>query len=76
MKLRDLEKKQTPALGSTRKKIKFALFPTRAGGALIWLEFYEVLEVWHEQAYVVTVEGQKQAFSRGHWIEISRRRGY
>lgn len=74
MKIKDLPKKAARKFGDVRKRVKFALLPARVGDALVWLELYEVLEVWNVDPYVVLLDGQKVAFELGKWIEISRRR--
>lgn len=74
MKIKEIEKKPAPKFGTTRKRVKFAYFPTLVGTALIWLELFEVLEVWSVDAYTVEIDGTAAVFHLGKWVELSKRR--
>ncbi len=37
-------------IGDTRQRPVFALFPTDVGGVKLWLEWYVVEEVFHEES--------------------------
>lgn len=74
MKIKNLAKKPSRKFGDVRKRVKFALLPARVGDALVWLELFEVLEVWKVEAYEVEVDGKLAAFELSEWVEISRRR--
>lgn len=59
--------------GLTRLKRKFAFIPTLIGAEWVWLESYEVLQVWRIEEQKVTIEEQELLFFNGYWKNISTR---
>jgi len=63
--------------GATRLKRIFAWLPTQVGDTMIWLTRYEMLQAYIIQEYVVMLDPKKPkdatTFSKGQWIEISKR---
>lgn len=58
---------------ATRRKQVFAWFPTYVNGFIYWLRFYEVLEYNKVEIINVIINGDKVAFKKSDWVEISRR---
>lgn len=59
--------------GTTRIKRVFAWLPTYISGQMVWLQYYDVLQVYRITAYVVNFEDEQQEFTVGQWIDLSKR---
>ena len=59
--------------GSSRLMRVFAFRPKDVNGTLVWLEHFEVLQVWKVERFKVLVEGQEKGFEVGKWVDISTR---
>lgn len=62
-----------PIPGSTRIKRVFAFLPTTVDQFIIWLEWYEVLEGYVKQDFLLKVDGVDKGFRLGEWRTISKR---
>jgi len=65
--------KVKPNPGDVKIKRVFAIFPVRINNNIIFLEKYEVLEVYSEQDYTVQIEDEPIVFKVGKWVTISKR---
>lgn len=65
------------AHGTTRLKRVFAWLPTHIDGDIVWLEHYEVLQVYEVLKFAVRLDIAKPTeateFFRGQWTDISKR---
>jgi hypothetical protein len=60
--------------GSTRQKTSFAWCPTYIAGEMVWLEFYEVLQVYIiDEVELELVAGEKNFFAQSRWKDVSKR---
>lgn len=59
--------------GATRIKRVFAWMPTYISGNMVWLQSYDVLQVYRITAYVVQFEGEQKEFAVGQWINLAKR---
>ncbi len=62
-----------PLPGSTRIRRVFAFLPIAVGDFVVWLEWYEVLEGYVKEDYMLKVEGIDKGFRLGSWRTISKR---
>jgi len=63
----------TPKPNDVRFKRVFAWLPKQVGGNVVFLEYYEVLQAYLEQAVQLRIEGKDAMFTVGKWTEISQR---
>ena len=66
-------KQQDVKPGQTRIKRVFAFRPTVVGDFILWLEWYEQLEGYIQEDFVVQLDGVSQGFRLEHWRMISKR---
>lgn len=59
--------------GATRLQRKFSFLPTRIGDTFVWLETYEILQLFHVELYTVTIDEKQVQFVKGDWINLSKR---
>lgn len=59
--------------GITRLERSFAWLPVYIGGEMIWLETYEILQVYQITKLEVTIDDEKTTFSIGSWNNLSKR---
>lgn len=59
--------------GATRLKRAFAYMPLYITGEIVWLEMYDVLQVYTITKQKAIIDGQEQLFSIGKWINLSKR---
>lgn len=62
-----------PIPGTVRFKRKFAWLPTKAGGTLIWLERYNVMEAFLVTTALVNIEQEQVTVKFGEWKKVSTR---
>lgn len=58
---------------ATRVKRVFAWKPTYIAGLIVWLQYYEVLQVYEIKEFIVEIDGEKVYFSKSDWIDLSKR---
>lgn len=65
------------ANGTTRLKRVFAFKPTYIDGKIIWLETYEILQMYKLEKHLAVLDPSKPTeaseFFLGAWIDISKR---
>jgi len=65
------------AHGTTRLKRVFAWRPTYVDGDVVWLEFYEVLQVYEILRFALRLDPAKPTemteFLVGKWVDVSKR---
>lgn len=61
------------ANGTQRFKRIFSWLPTYINGQIVWLETYEVLQLYIIKEYSTDIEGKKVFFHKGRWENISKR---
>lgn len=61
------------APNTTRFKRVFAWIPTYVGGTMVWLETYEVLQVYSVEEIQLEDEGKPVFFTNGNWKDIAKR---
>lgn len=59
--------------GTTRLKRVFAWLPTYINGVKVWLETYEILQVYVIDKDTVLIEEKQTVFSNGFWKNLSKR---
>jgi len=63
--------------GTTRLKRVFAFIPTYINGEMVWLETYDVLQVYHSQQYNCKLpdlkETEESVFNVCRWVNLSKR---
>jgi hypothetical protein len=63
--------------GTTRLKRIFAWLPTYIDGSKIWLDTYEILQVYIIENYPVVLDEASPkeitSFYRGKWVDVSKR---
>lgn len=59
--------------GDTRLIKRFAWFPVRINGNIIWLERYEVLRAYIGTTYTVLIQDKPASFIISKWITLSKR---
>jgi hypothetical protein len=64
---------QEPTDGSTQLIRKFAWLPVLIAGQKVWMETYEVLQVWEVKRTTVRIEEKDIVFAIGRWINLSKR---
>jgi hypothetical protein len=52
---------------------RFAWLPTYIAGKIVWLEFFDILQMYEVHTYTVTIDEQQTAFVTGKWIHLSKR---
>lgn len=62
-----------PTVGQTRIKRVFAFFPIEVGAFVVWLEWYEVLEGYVKEDFLLYVDGVDKGFRLEGWRFISKR---
>jgi hypothetical protein len=73
--MRRLHKYTTPNIvsGTTRLKRVFAFIPTVVDDTTVWLEHYEILQVYLVVEVIAIVDGAPVKFANGNWQDISKR---
>jgi hypothetical protein len=59
--------------GITRLERSFAWLPVYIGGEIIWLEKYEILQVYQITKIIALIDNEPQTFSIGAWTNLSTR---
>lgn len=59
--------------GATRTRRVFALKPTYVNGEIVFLGFFEILEMYEVKIVQALVDGVLTSFKIAQWVEISRR---
>lgn len=59
--------------GTTRLKRLFAWLPTYIAGTIVWLEQYEILQVYIILEQKVKIEEKEFTFAIGNWKNLSKR---
>lgn len=59
--------------GETRLKRVFAFMPVRIADEIVWLETYEILQLFHVKQHNITIDNKPAMFKVGEWINISKR---
>jgi len=59
--------------GATRLKRFFSWLPIYISGKMIWLEMYEVLQVYEIKTYAVIIEDKEVVFKVSNWVNLSKR---
>lgn len=59
--------------GTTRLKQCFAWLPVYISGVIVWLEGYEVLQVYKIMNEKVIIDQQETLFTSGSWQNLSKR---
>lgn len=62
-----------PEAGTVRVRREFAWSSKTIAGERIWLEFYEVLEVWVMSVYDAKVDGKAIKITAGRWVDTETR---
>jgi hypothetical protein len=58
---------------ATRLERVFAWMPTRISNEIVWLETYEILQMFHVKQYNITIDNKPVFFKVGEWVNISKR---
>jgi hypothetical protein len=59
--------------GATRLKRCFAWLPVYISGDMVWLESYEVLQVYNVSQEKVIIDSKEKVFALGAWKNLSKR---
>lgn len=63
--------------GTSRLKRVFAWLPTYVDGTVVWLETYEILQMYNVLAYTVLLDPTNPKewtnFYIGNWMDVSKR---
>lgn len=59
--------------GDTRRIMHFAYLPIQIDDDILWLGYYETLELWVVIVKIVMLEGKQLEFTYGNWEVISKR---
>ena len=59
--------------GETRIRIKFAWLPKKVVGFIIWLHYYESLEVFRADVIQAEMNGQQVTIIKKYWDVIETR---
>lgn len=59
--------------GATRLKRCFAWMPVYISGNIIWLEAYEVLQVYNISTEKANIEDKETTFALGAWKNLDKR---
>lgn len=59
--------------GATRITSVFAWLPVYISGTMVWLEFYEILQVYNISDQKVIIEEKETTFVLRKWINLSKR---
>lgn len=59
--------------GTTRLRRVFAWFPIVIGGDRIFLEYYEILEGYIVNEYIVQIDDAPKSIKAGSWVKLSKR---
>lgn len=65
--------KETYPAGTTRVKRVFAWLPFQINGDMVWLESYEIAQLYIERQHQVTMEDKPIIFKVNEWINLSYR---
>lgn len=61
------------AKGATRLFRRFAWLPVYIAGKIVWLEYFETLQMYDVTEYQVLIEESKVSFHITKWIDLSKR---
>lgn len=61
------------ANGSTRLKRRFAWLPVYISGTYVWLEGYEILQVFVVTRQVAVIDEEEKSFNLSKWVDLSKR---
>jgi hypothetical protein len=56
--------------GATRLQRRFAYWPVRIDGFYVWMQFYEVYQIWEVKRYKID---DKYTAIVAAWIDLSKR---
>lgn len=59
--------------GTTRLKRVFAWRPNYVNGDIVWLQSFDVLQVYVVATYNMKIDGEMKSAKIGSWIEVSKR---
>lgn len=59
-----------PVDGSVRVERRFAFFPHYIAGTMVWLETYEILQVYRIHEEKVTIDDKQITLLAGQWINL------
>lgn len=59
--------------GATRLHRRFAWLPVYISGSRVWLEFFEILQMYNVLTYTAKVDDTDVSFRVGNWINLSKR---
>ncbi len=59
--------------GFTRLKRRFSWLPIYILGTIVWLESYEILQVYIISQQKVIIEEKEITFAIGKWVNLSKR---
>lgn len=65
--------KVQPPVGTLRFERYFAFWPVRIGDNIVWLEFYEVMQVYRITEEKVVIDDKPVTFLPGKWVNITKR---
>jgi len=61
------------ANGTLRLQRRFAWLPVYIHAKYVWLEFFEILQMYEVKTYHALIDNQLTAFQSGKWINLSKR---
>lgn len=61
------------ANGTTRLKRCFAWLPVYISGNIVWLETYEILQVYSIISQKIIIDEKETIFANGNWLNLSKR---
>jgi hypothetical protein len=62
-----------PLAGTTRINNRFAWLPTYINGFIVWLSWFEALQVYRITEEKVTIDDKTVTFLPGKWVNITKR---
>lgn len=65
--------KETYPPGTTRVKRVFPWLPFEINGDMVWLEFYEIFQLYVERQYQTNVDEKPMLFKFNEWVNLSYR---
>lgn len=65
--------RKPPEDGDVRLFRKFAYLPFYIDGVIVWLEYYETLQVYKTKKEVVKIDNELIEFLAGQWVNLADR---
>ncbi len=59
--------------GATRLQRRFAFVPIYISGKMVWLETFEILQMYEEVSYTIKIDGIETIFKVAKWLNVSKR---